>query len=237
MAMSWYWTMMGSHSEAAHWTRFALDVAGGGDARSRTVLETFHLLGSLATDSGESGSWQGIRDRMLELAGQLGEFEFDEPPLMALRPMVTYFAGDAEGAERLTKEALSSADPWTRAATQTFSAAMAENEGDVERMKSDLDAAAPDLELISDRWLIGSSYSTRAKIRMLEGDLDGAVEDFERAAAAMEDIGAPDDVAFIYLRLADVAIRRGDLTAARQHATWLRQRPRTGVPASSSTSR
>ena len=33
MAMSWYWTMVGSHTEAAYWTRFALDVAPHGDAR------------------------------------------------------------------------------------------------------------------------------------------------------------------------------------------------------------
>lgn len=221
VAMSWYWTMLGSHAESAYWTRFALDVAPGGDLRTRTVLETFFTMGSLAADASGAGSWQNIRERMVELGRQLEQFEFDEPPLLALRPMVMYFGGDPETAERLTSEALESADAWTRAAMHTFRAAMAENDGDVARMKADLEAATPDLEHIGDRWLLGSSLSSRGKVRTLEGDLDGAAADFELAAAAMQDIGAPDDLAFMHMRLAELAIRRNDLPAARRFAEEL----------------
>ena len=39
----------------------------------------------------------------------------------------------------------------------------------------------------------------------------------------MEDIGAPDDIAFMHLRLAELAIRRNDLDGARKHSEWLDQ--------------
>ena len=74
---------------------------------------------------------------------------------------------------------MASDDTWIRAATLTFRAALAENEGDVDTMRRDLQASLTELDAIDDRWLLGSNLAARARVLSLDGDLAASAEAFE----------------------------------------------------------
>jgi predicted ATPase/DNA-binding SARP family transcriptional activator len=231
-SLCWYWAMVGAHGEAAWWLRFALDVPlpDGADDREveclRLSIETVLLLSILAEGDSpngpvDAGTVEATRDRASRLEVALDEFEITDPPLIAIRPMVAYFSGNVERSRELSARALASPDRWTRAATRTFRAIIAENEGDVDAMRHDLDASVDDLRKLGDRWLLGSSLACRARIRTLDGDLERAVGDFEQAGAALREIGSLDDQYFVGLRLADLYVRIGDLDKARSQLSTI----------------
>jgi hypothetical protein len=56
-----------------------------------------------------------------------------------------------------------------------------------------------------------------AAVRVLDGDLDGAAAAFAEADRLLEEMGSRDDAAQRPLQLANLAARRGDLTAAREY--------------------
>ena len=226
----WYWTMLGEHVEATYWCRVALDVPGDPDPRRAAVLAGVMTITSLAGEDESSPDWDAVQARMRDISRDLERFEYDEPPVLVLRPMIAYFAGDLERAAELLAVALRTDDPWVCAASHTFSAAMAENAGDLATLRSELDAAVGYLEQVADRWLRGSALATRARLLMLDGDLDGATADYQSAAASLADIGSPDDVAFAFLRLAEIALRRGDTAAARAYVDQLDESASTWRP-------
>jgi predicted ATPase/DNA-binding SARP family transcriptional activator len=225
-SLCWYWAIVGAHGEAAWWLRFALDVpmeegTASADAdRLRLSLETWLLLSRMAEGdpvrSMESEGFEATRRRAAQVDEALNGHEITDPTIIAIRPMVAYFTGNLDRVQELSEQALASPDRWTRAAMLTFRANVAENEGDVDAMRRDLDASVDDLRDLGDRWLLGSNLASRGRIRTMDGDLDGAVADFEQAAAALAEIGSRDDQYFVGLRLADLYLRLGDLEAARR---------------------
>jgi predicted ATPase/DNA-binding SARP family transcriptional activator len=225
-SLCWYWAIVGAHGEAAWWLRFALEVpvpeeaASGEVDRLRLSLETWLLLSRMAEGdpmrSFGSEGFEATRQRAARVDDRLNGYEITDPTIIAIRPMVAYFTGNLERVRELSEQALASPDRWTRAAMLTFRANVAENEGDVDAMRRDLDASVDDLRDLGDQWLLGSNLASRGRIRTMDGDLDGAVADFAQAAAALAEIGSRDDQYFVGLRLADLYLRMGDLQAARR---------------------
>ena len=136
--------------------------------------------------------------------------------------MLAFFSGDNGRSERLMELTLASDDGWIRAAARIGRAGFAENEGDMSRMREDVDAAYDDFSRIGDRWGLSSVLSMRGNVRALDGDVAGAIEDYEQAMRYANELGSTDDDALIQLRLAGLRLRAGDTAGARMAIQALR---------------
>ena len=220
-----YWTLIGFHSEAAIWLRFALTVEGPSDERHRLMIEGLLGLNALATTFGD-GSVDEVEIGLSEL-DVLGERldaadDSGEPLLTMLRPMLAFFRDDMQHVLRLMERAITVEDDWTRATIYMFRANLFENEGNVERMRQDTEVALELFTRIGDRWGLASTLSALGQLYTLDGRLDDAIEAYARAARYLVEFGATEDEAFIHLRLADLSLRRGDIPAARREAALVR---------------
>jgi hypothetical protein len=117
---------------------------------------------------------------------------------------------------------LASDDGWIRAAARIGRAGFAENEGDMSRMREDVDAAYDDFSRIGDRWGLSSVLSMRGNVRALDGDVAGAIADYEQAMRYANELGSTDDDALIQLRLAGLRLRAADFAGARAAIEALR---------------
>ena len=142
--------------------------------------------------------------------------------MQILAPMLAFFSGDNHRSERLMEQTLSSDDGWVRAAARIGRAGFAENEGDMSRMREDVNAAYVDFSRIGDRWGLASVLTMRGNARSLDGDVAGAIDDHEQALRYANELGSTDDDTLIQLRLAGLRLRAGDSAGARKAIEALR---------------
>jgi tetratricopeptide (TPR) repeat protein len=133
-----------------------------------------------------------------------------------LRPAHAMFSQDTERARRYAEEALASPDEWVVAATWMITAALAENGGDLDTLRSAAAQALERFRALGERWGLATALRLTGGIRMLDGDLDGAAATYSEAGRILAELGSRDDEAHMRLQLADIAARRGDLDAARE---------------------
>ncbi|UQX89600.1 winged helix-turn-helix domain-containing protein [Jatrophihabitans telluris] len=236
-SLGWYWILLGSHSEAVSWLSFALDVpdgvggpdagsdeSGGRDNAARTVIEAQLALNTMATSFGEGHETDvaASLNRMEDLGRRLGEIPAEDPMVLLLRPMMSFFSGDSERIVALLDEAMSSSDDWIRGAALMFRANLRENDGEVEKMRADVDAALGIFRQIGDRWGMASTLTSLAQLHTLDGDLPAAIAEYTRAAGYLADFGAHSDEAMLHLRLTDLQLRLGDFEAAHREAELVR---------------
>ena len=217
--MGWYWSLLGSHAEALTWVDFALHVPGEATPEVRALAEAIRVLNSASSPSAmiPDDVAAGLA-AIADLDARLARLDADEVPLLALvRPVIAMFANDLERAERLVEEGLGHPDPWMAAALRSFRAAMAENAGDVDRMRVEAARAVAEFRELGERWGLANSLQMLGMLESMEGNLDGAVATFEEALALVGEMGAREDQALMQVRLAGLWIRKGDLDTARVH--------------------
>lgn len=218
LALSWYWTMLGSNSESAIWLGLALNATVGIDHPERLWAQAACSLSTIFLGSTDPGvSLDAVQAEMCALARRLEASP--EPQIVALgilRPMLAYFGGDLAHAESAMDSILQSSDGWYRAAARVSRALFAENEGNLDQVRIDIDAAYEDFAQIGDRWGLASVLSARGTLRAQDGDLPGAIADYETALHLAIELGSMDDDAFIQLRLAGLWLRSGDSAGARR---------------------
>ena len=231
LALVWHWSMSGSHTESLAWMDFLLQLPG---------IESHPELGYVKASRALSQTFSGLTDgadnelaMRAEYAVIADELEFAAPPswpaLASLGPMLSFFSGEEKRALRISDELVTSSDPWLRAAVRSMRAGFAENVGDLEAMRADVDAALEDFELIGDRWGLATVLNSRAWIRTLVGDLHGAVEDYERALDYLRALGGQDDDLLVHLRLGGLKLRMGDLAGAQRSLQEARGTDLTGA--------
>jgi ATP/maltotriose-dependent transcriptional regulator MalT len=140
------------------------------------------------------------------------------PPLVHLLRTAIAFYSDVPGlAEDFTEEAYGSSDPWARASARMFQAAMSENDGDLEGMRSNGARALAEFRAIGERWGITNSLRIAAQLAVLDGDLHAGLELYEEAVELTSQLDSHEDEGFLLGRLADIELRRGDLERARHY--------------------
>jgi predicted ATPase/DNA-binding SARP family transcriptional activator len=218
--LGWYWLIRESGQEAARWLRFALAVPGAENAPTAVLAEA--LAGLLSFGVGDS-RFAGDRDDLVALSDRLAAARLDHPAAVILRPLLLFLADRRTGAVDLLGEVFAHPDPWVRAAGRLMRMAYAENDGDMDGLRRDAEAGVAEWEAIGDRWGLASMLSSRGQARMLDGNLPGAAEDLERAATLLRALGSHDDHVMVTMRLADLWLRAGDITAARRHLQAMRE--------------
>jgi predicted ATPase/DNA-binding SARP family transcriptional activator len=217
--MGWYWSLLGSHAEALTWVDFALDVPGEATPGIRALAESIRVMNSASSPSAlvPDDVAAGLA-RLADLDARLAELDVDKVPLLALMsPVIAMFAHDLPRAKRLAEEGLGHADPWIAAALRSFRAAMAENDGDIDRMRVETERAVAEFRQLGERWGLANSLQMLGMLESMEGNLDGAIRTFEEALALVGEMGAREDQALMQVRLGALWTRKGDLGAAREH--------------------
>jgi predicted ATPase/DNA-binding SARP family transcriptional activator len=193
LSLTWYWSMIGANSESRSWLEFALAADGAQTHPDGAYAQGARAIARITSGemSGPQG-WDEARDELRQIAARLA----DSPPprvaaLALLAPMLGYFGGDEVIAESLMGPILHSSDPWVRAAARTGRAAFAENAGDTDLLRADVEAAYLDFERIGDRWGLSSILA--------------------------RDLGSREDTLQIHIRMSGLATRLGDFSNARAH--------------------
>ncbi|HEY0871709.1 MAG TPA: BTAD domain-containing putative transcriptional regulator [Acidothermaceae bacterium] len=215
--MATYWMFSGRHADASSWLEFALQAKGDAAVITRLGAEALQRINSVASsftrppDEVET-SLASLRD----LGERIDAVEI--PPdsfLFMLRPVIAMFADDRDAVDRLVNEGLASTDAWVAASLRMFRAAMAENNGDVATMRSDVQIALAQFRALGERWGQASCLGILGQLKTMDGDLDGAIAAIEEAISLSEELGGHDDAIMMNIRLADLRMRTGDIDGAR----------------------
>lgn len=156
-------------------------------------------------------------DRFPGLADRIEALDVGKHPLAGLlRPAYAMFNQDIEQARRYVEEAKASRDDWVAAGTCLVSAILAENDGDLDALRSASAQALERFRAIGERWGLSGALGLVAGIQVLDGDLDEAAAAYAESGRLLQEMGSRDDQFQRPFQLADIAARRGDLAAARE---------------------
>ncbi|MHA3702170.1 BTAD domain-containing putative transcriptional regulator [Jatrophihabitans sp. YIM 134969] len=218
-----YWLLVGQHTESSTWVRASLG-APGGDAADRLLCECLIAVNAFAGGVGVSPEDDVAvgPDALVELGRRIDAYglDRDHQELVLMRPMLEFFTGRAEQMRVLMDASLQLADDWTAAAIIMFRGNLAENEGDIEGMRRDTEAAYERFERLGERWGMASALTSWAQLNTLDGRFDAAIAQYERAERHLAEFGAVGDLVFARARVAELYLRRGDTEAARRE--WRR---------------
>ncbi|MFI6279787.1 BTAD domain-containing putative transcriptional regulator [Streptomyces sp. NPDC050988] len=211
--LTWYWQMFGRQSDAAYWLGEALSVPGGEQTPDRDCARAIHLLNRVDTRprttaeeaAGDRAELRVLADRLLsypELPGPYGA-------LTALPP--TFLQGERT-TPALVERLADGDDVWLSGLARMFRAQFAENEGELDRMRTDVEAALACFRQVGDGWGQANVLPLRAQLRQYDDDLDGALADLREARALAGEFGSLSlgDEVFGDLRWIDLHLRRGD---------------------------
>jgi predicted ATPase len=226
--LGWYWIILGRHAEGAAMLASVLsEDLTRVDPQLRISARMMQALNSAAA-SDESGSLdrRGDNDQISQLVDDATEaLTQRRPHLAVLLPMLRFFIGDAAGSARELSRLIDEGDPWIAATAHFLRARLAENEGDLEGVRKDTDAALDAFSALGDRWGMASTLPMAASLRLYDGDLDGALARLTRARELSSEFGRLDfdDALFLSIQIADVHLRRGDVPAARASLATARE--------------
>ena len=212
-ALSWYWTVLGRHDEAATWLEEALRIPGPRPAEAYAVVRIVHAISTAAAgmgvpDAAEINALVNLLEGLDVLAGH--------PFLALVEPGIGMILDDSEAAQAAIERNLSHPDPWARAMLHLMSAMMAENDGDMALMEKALPQALSGFREIGDRWGIGASVAALGNLRSARGDTHGAIAATEEARRMVAQLRAHDDEAYSLVRIGLLRLRLPDLPGARR---------------------
>jgi predicted ATPase/DNA-binding SARP family transcriptional activator len=230
--LSWYWNITGGHSELAVWSEFVLDATEGLDSPNRVRVEAVRLLARLGSVPRPEDTWEAVQAELGRVGAELAEIgDPIDPPTMLTRIYIGFFGQGGTLVDELFQLGRSSPDPWIRAMTLSIHVMYLENNGDVDRMRTEVDEAYAAFSAIGDRWGLSSLLGVRAGIRSMDGDIDGATADYQQALAYLDQLGSTEDDMLVHLRMAGLRLRQHDFAGAREHVAAVRTgRPGKPIP-------
>ncbi|TDC80437.1 BTAD domain-containing putative transcriptional regulator [Streptomyces hainanensis] len=213
-ALGLYWTMRGSHAEAAHWLRFALDVPGESPWAARTVARALYVL-STASAGRPAEAWaeaEGLRTELVEPGG-----ESPHPAVLALlHPALAMFMDRTGEGLRSSDLALDHPDPWTRAMLRLMRATIRENDGDPDGVWEELKPALAGFREAGDRWGLGMALTTLGVLHRQRGELAAARESLSEALRLAGELRAETDLDQLRALLALVRAEQGEHLGVRE---------------------
>ncbi|NUS08127.1 MAG: AfsR/SARP family transcriptional regulator, partial [Nonomuraea sp.] len=220
LSLTWYWQMSGRHSDAAYWLGEALAVPGGEPTPARDCAQAIYLSSRPGrSPEGDRTQIRELTDRLLaspELPGPYGVYA-----------LTLAFLQEEKTALAIVEHLADGEDVWLSGLARLFRARIAENAGDLGRMRSDVTGALARFRQAGDRWGQAAALPIRARLHQYDGDLDGALADLREARTLAAELGSLSlgDQVFNDLRWIDLYLRRGDddlavalIDAARERA-------------------
>ncbi|MBT2231526.1 BTAD domain-containing putative transcriptional regulator [Nonomuraea sp. NEAU-A123] len=208
--LGWYWMIRGNYVEARAWLDEALAVPGESQGVERRVASAYQALAALV-----SGDQPPERTRARPPLREEPRPGADPPAVVLLElvsAMLAYDHGRLVGAlERYAAHP----DPWTRALLLLMRAFAAEQMGEGASVVTHLRAALDAFRKVGDRWGLITTLNALAEEQGLRGDSAGAVCTCEEALQAAIELGSPEEVLSVRVRLGVERARAGDVPGGR----------------------
>ncbi|WP_460443761.1 BTAD domain-containing putative transcriptional regulator [Amycolatopsis cihanbeyliensis] len=219
--LTWYWQMLGLHTDAAYWLGEAVSVPGARPSRQRDTAEEVLVLNRFATEV-PPADW---REQLRALTGRLvspPELPFGDT-LVALRLATLPESG---ASPEIVQRVIEGPDVWLAGLAHLYRAQFAENAGHLDQVRSDVAAALDLFAGTGDRWGLAAVLPLRAQVRQYDGDLDGALADLSEARALAREFGSLSrgDEIFIDLRRSELYVRLGETARAAEMIAATRER-------------
>ena len=214
IALSIMALLLGADADNAEWTAEALAVPGDADPSLRAIAEAVHIVTSVLnpTAAGRAGA-AGRPD----LTERLDAIDIDKYPLAGLmRPVYALFIKDDQRVPEYLEQARGVGDEWLSAAAWLMSAGIAENYGNVSEARFHAGEAIGRFRVLGERWGLSMALRIIGNIATLDGHLDDAITTYTEASHLLAELGHEEDLAQVRLRLAEMAVRQGDLAKARE---------------------
>jgi predicted ATPase/DNA-binding SARP family transcriptional activator len=201
-ALGLFWTVRGSHAEAASWLRAVLAVAGTAPPETRTVATVFHLF---------NGVLAGDPDR----AAPIDTPASGHPAAALIGPVRALVDDDAARGVAGIDRLLSHPEPWTRGMLWLLRAFFHGNTADVAAMRQDLAAAAEEFGKAGERWGRATALTYLGFVDNMTGDFDAAIGALDEAVLLLGELDPADGAAMQRTWIADAYRRKGDVDRAR----------------------
>jgi len=217
LSLTWYWQMFGRHNDAVFWLGEALAVPGGEPTPDRDCAHAIYLFNRVDTRPGTTaGEAAAGRARLRELAGRLLAYPELPGPYAALAALTFGFLREEGAALAIIERLAGGDDVWLSGLARMIRAEVAENAGELDRVRTDVRAALACFRQAGDRWGQATTLPMRAQLRQYDDDLDGALADLREARSLAGEFGSLSlgDEVFIELRWIDLYLRRGDTDLA-----------------------
>ncbi|MEU7862233.1 BTAD domain-containing putative transcriptional regulator [Nonomuraea sp. NPDC049141] len=214
--LTWYWQMLGRHADAAYWLGEALAVPGGAPTPDRDCAHAIYLINRVGTRPGMTTEEAAYDQAQLrELADRLLACPELPGPYGALTALPLAFGQEVKTTLVITERLVDGDDVWLSGLARMFRAQFAENAGQLDKMRTDVEAALACFRQVGDRWGQATVLPMRAQQRQYDGDLDGALADLREARSLAGEFGSLSlsDEVFSDLRWIDLHLRRGDTDA------------------------
>ncbi|MEQ4723271.1 BTAD domain-containing putative transcriptional regulator [Nonomuraea sp. B19D2] len=215
--LTWYWHMFGRDRDAAYWLGEALAVPGGEPSPDRDCAHAIYLINRVGTRPGMTAE-EAADDRaqLRELADRLLAYPELPGPYGALTALPLAFLQEEKSTLPIIERLADGDDVWLSGLARMFRAQFAENAGELDKMRTDVEAALACFRQAGDRWGQATALPMRAQLRQYDDDLDGALADLREARSLAGEFGSFSlgDEVFMDLRWIDLHLRRGDTDLA-----------------------
>jgi predicted ATPase len=229
-ALSFFWTLQGSHAEAAGWLRLALDVPGDPPPQAWTVATAFYLFNAVLS-AGHVSAGLALEETRTRLDAME---EAQRHPFSALIEAVLALLNHdtAAGLAAIDREA-SHPEPWVRGMLWLMRAFLHGNSGDMDGARDALTSAVAMFREAGERWGLAMSLTAQAEAWAALGDFDRAMDALEEAIRLLRELDPADDAIIQRASLARVRIQKGDVERGRAE---LLEMVRPGIGTSSGRS-
>ncbi len=221
--------MFGRHPDAAYWLGEALAVPGGRPSPDRDCALAVHLLNRVDPRPGMSAQdAEADRARVRELADRLLAHPELPGPHGLLSAFTLALLEKVDAAVAAIERETDGEDLWLSGLARMLRAEYAENSGDLDRVRTDVEEAITRFRQAGDRWGQATVLPMRAQLRQYDDDLDGALADLREARSLAGEFGSLSlgDEVFVDLRWVDLHLRRGDTDLALAMIDSARERAR-----------
>ena len=204
--------LLGYDADVAEWISEAVAVPGEADPDVRTIAEAIHVVTCVINPGAEATATASPG-----LTGRLDALDIEKYPISGLlRPVYALFTKDHERVRGYLDQARAGRDEWLVAASWMLAASLAENNGDLDEMRTASAEAVRRFRALGERWGLSSALRTIGTIGLFDGDLAAAAAAYTEAGDLLAELGAREDLSQVQLQLAELAVRQGDLTKARE---------------------
>ncbi|GAB3719398.1 BTAD domain-containing putative transcriptional regulator [Amycolatopsis oliviviridis] len=205
----WYWLIKGDSNRVES---FVAEVLAFGDRLDEDFAAAFRAMREITTMVPGVGDPEAVRILIDECVRTNAHIRF--AGLAIGLPMLAFFSQDKDLARREVKRALSSQDPWARAAGSWAHSFVLTDDGDPDGAEQARDCAYEGFSALGDRWGIAMAVGMKASDISMSGDHEAALALYRQGLALALELGSQDDVIQQRWRLATEYARAGDLDTA-----------------------
>ncbi|WP_181777384.1 BTAD domain-containing putative transcriptional regulator [Amycolatopsis pittospori] len=205
----WYWMVKGDSDRAESYVAEMLAFGDRLDEEVSAAFGAIRAMMAMVPGVGSPEEGRALIDRCVRTKA----YERFAGLAIGL-PMLAFFCKDKKLALREVERALSSPDPWARAAGSWAQSFVFTDDGDTAGAERARDRAYEGFAAVGDRWGTAMAVGMKASDISMSGDHETALSLYRQGLALALELGSQDDVIQQRWRMATEYARAGDLETA-----------------------